>query len=205
MKMLGKLLLRGLAVVLPIVITIAVLAWLATAAESVLGDLVPEGRYFPGIGILAALVLVFVVGLLTHFWLFRALVNWLEREVNKIPLVKTLYLSVKDLMGFFPGGGRKAGLQQVVIASVAGMRLIGMVTREEFDDLPEALHGVDEVLVYFPMSYQLGGFTFWVPRSQVRPVELTVAEGMRFAMTGGMSTKSAGDSAATHPKEDRPA
>ena len=55
-----------------------------------------------------------------------------------------------------------------------------------------------EVLVYLPMSYQLGGFTVWVPKSSLTPVEMSIPEAMRFAMTGGMSTTS-GDAPA--PKQ----
>ena len=187
-----RVLLRGLALVLPVVLTIYVLCWVGAKAESVLGDLIPQAYYEPGMGIAAGLVLVFAVGILTSFWLFDWLFAWAERQISRIPLVGTLYASIKDLAGFLPGGRKGPGFKEVVVANIAGSRLIGMVTREDFSDLPKALHGKDEVLVYFPMSYQLGGFTVWVPRSAVTTVDLTVAEGMRFAMTGGMSTKPAG-------------
>ena len=194
MKTIGKIVLRGLVVLLPLLVTIYIVWWMVSGAEATLGAFLkrrlPEGVYFPGMGIIVGLVLMFIVGLLTGLWVFNAVFRWAERQLSKIPLVKTLYGSMKDLMGFFPGAkdGKKKGMEHVVLVTVGGMRFIGMITREDFDDLPEGLRGEDEVLVYLPMSYQLGGFTVWVSRSATKHVELTVAEGMRFAMTGGMST-----------------
>jgi len=196
MKTIVKVLLRGLAVVLPVVVTLYVLWWLGSTAEGLLGELIPQQYYVPGMGILSALVVVFAVGLLAGFWVFNTLFAWAEKLLERIPLVKTLYSSVKDLMGFFPSAEGKPAFNRAVVANVAGARIVGLVTREDFSGLPEALHGKDEVLVYLPMSYQLGGFTVWLPRREVTPVELTAAEAMRFAMTGGMTT---GETHATAP------
>jgi len=192
MKTIVKVLLRGLAVVLPVIITIAVLGWVGSYAESILSTVIPEGRYVPGMGLVAGLALVLVVGILMSFWIFEALFNWMERQVERIPLIRTLYKSIKDLMQFFPGGQKGGpGFKQVVLADVGGVHLIGLVTREDFSDLPTPLRRKDEVLVWLPLSYQIGGFTVWIPRSAVTPIELTVAEAMRFAMTAGITTQAA--------------
>ena len=190
MKTIAKLMLRGLALVLPIVVTIYILWWAGTTAESLGENLIPEKRYEPGMGIAAGLVLVFVAGVLTSFWIFDWLFAWVEKQIGRIPLGGTLYASMKD-MAVFQGGKGGPGFKEVVIVEIGGSRLIGVVTREDFSGLPEALHRKDEVLVYLPMSYQMGGFTVWVSRSALKSVDLTVAEGMRFAMTGGMSTEPA--------------
>jgi len=189
MRMIGKILLRGLAVLLPTALTVFIIGWIANGAETLLSRPILEKTfYFPGMGLLAAFVLVFLVGLLTYFTLFRWVVRLLEAELNRIPLVKTLFGSIKDLMAFFPGDEKKPSMKKVVLADVGGAKIVGMVTREEFEELPEPMQREGEVLVYLPMSYQLGGFTVWMPRSSVQPVDMTVAEAMRFAMTGGMST-----------------
>ena len=189
MKRIAKVMLRGLALVLPIIVTISILCWAGVTAESLLGNLIPSELYRPGMGIAAGLVLVFVAGILTSFWIFDWLFAWVEKQISRIPLVGTLYASIKDMTAFFQGGKGGSGFKEVVIVEIGGSRLIGVVTREDFSGLPEALHGKDEILVYLPMSYQMGGFTIWVSRSALKSVDLTVAEGMRFAMTGGMSTE----------------
>ncbi len=210
LKTFMNILLRGLVLVLPALLTIAVICWLGITAESLLetpikgilggedaeGNYIKgvfggedgEGYYIPGMGILAGFMLVLIVGILAGFWVFNSIFAWLESLLGKIPLVKTLYGSIKDLMGFFPGGSKSSGFKKAVIAKVAGVRMVGIVTREDFNDLPEALHGENEVMVYFPMSYQLGGFTVRIPTSDITPIELSVAEAMRFQITGGMST-----------------
>jgi uncharacterized membrane protein len=66
------------------------------------------------------------------------------------------------------------------------LRLIGFITREDFGDLPVGIGGDDAVAVYLPMSYQIGGFTTMVPRSAVQPVDMSIEQAMRFAVTAGM-------------------
>jgi uncharacterized membrane protein len=62
------------------------------------------------------------------------------------------------------------------------------VTREDFTDQPPALAPAkDTVAVYLPMSYQIGGFTIFLPRSQVEPVDMSMEDAMRFTLTDGMS------------------
>jgi uncharacterized membrane protein len=63
------------------------------------------------------------------------------------------------------------------------------LTRESFDDAPEGLGGRDVVAVFLPMSYQIGGFTVFVPRARTTPVDLTIEEGMRLALTAAMAVK----------------
>jgi len=198
MRTIGKVLLRGLAVLLPTVLTIFIIWWMANGTEKLLKDFIPtKGYYFPGMGLLAAVILVFLVGLLTYFALFRWVVKLIEAELNRIPLVKTLFGSIKDLMAFFPGSKKKPSMKKVVLADIGGAKIVGMVTREDFGELPEPMQREGEVLVYLPMSYQLGGFTMWMSRSSLQPVDMTVADAMRFAVTGGMSTTAASEKTQT--------
>jgi len=192
MKTIGKLLLRGLVVILPSFITLYVLWWIAAGTETLLKDLIPPEHYWPGMGILLGLLVVLVVGILASVWVFSALGRLVEQLLEHIPLVKTLYGSMKDLMSFFPGDQKKPTMKNVVLAQVGDAKIVGMVTREDFEELPAPMRREGEVLVYLPMSYQLGGFTVWLPRTALTPVDMTVAEAMRFAMTGGMSTTPGG-------------
>lgn len=184
--------LKGLAAILPIAVTIYVLCWLGGTAESLLGRgltlLVPAGFYRPGMGVVAGLALVFAVGLLMNAWLFRKLVRWSEKLLEQIPLVKTLYGAVRDLMGFFSGSDKKTMSKAVMVTfGNTNLRLLGFITREDFGDLPTGIGGDDSVAVYLPMSYQMGGFTSIVPRSAVQPIDMSIEQAMRFAVTAGMT------------------
>jgi uncharacterized membrane protein len=70
------------------------------------------------------------------------------------------------------------------------MEIIGFITQEDPQRLPEALSNQDSVLVYIPMSYMIGGFTLLIPRADVRPCQMNMEEAMRFALTAGITGKS---------------
>lgn len=193
MKTLMKTFLKGLTVILPIGVTAYIIYWLAVSAESLLGGLLrvvlPGGWYVPGTGIVAGLALIFGVGTLMGLWVFQKLFQWAEILVEKIPLIKSLYGGVKDLMSFF-STSQKDGSHRVVMVTVAeNVRLLGFITRDDFSDLPEGFGSEGEVSVYLPMSYQIGGFTVVVPRSAVKPIDMSTEEAMRLAMTAGLSTE----------------
>lgn len=183
--------LSGLAVVLPIVITIAVLLWLVNATEATLGAIVriflPDGVYQPGLGLLVSLALVFAVGLLMEAVYFRRLMAWFEELLNRIPLVKTVYSAVRDLMSLFSQSGSRK-FSRVVMVKFPGTEagLIGFVTIEDFTGLP-ITPAADVVAVYMPMSYTIGGYTAFLPRAWLTPLELSLEEAMRFVVTAGMS------------------
>ena len=191
MRMASRLFLKGLATVLPITVTIYVLYWLGSTAESLLGRglkmFIPDSLYWPGMGLVAGFALVFAIGVLMNAWLFRKAFRWGEKLLDRIPLVKALYGSVRDLMGFFSGSDKKT-MRKAVMVTVGNtpLRLIGFITREDFGDLPPGIGGDDTVAVYLPMSYQIGGFTTMVPRSAVQPIDMSIEQAMRFAVTAGM-------------------
>jgi uncharacterized membrane protein len=192
MKKIMREFLAGLATILPVMITAYLLYWLAASAEKSLGRLIklvlPEGWYWPGMGIAAGLLLIFFIGLLMQAWGVKSLVAWGERIVLRIPLIKTLYGAVRDLIGFITKG-HETGLRQVVAIKIGdeNIKLIGFVTREDLASLPEEIGGQDRIAVYLPMSYQLGGYTVIVPRSAVQPLDMSLEEATRFVLTGGVT------------------
>jgi uncharacterized membrane protein len=197
MKWVISLFLTGLAAVLPVTVTLYVLYWLGSTAEAFLGGglkmAISDNLYWPGMGVVAGLVLVFLIGALMRAWLFRKVFRWGERLVERIPLVKALYGAVRDLMGFFSSSDTNA-MRRAVMVTVGDtpLRLIGFITREDFGELPAGIGGDDTVAVYLPMSYQIGGFTAMIPRSAIQPVDMSIEEAMRFAVTAGMSATKGG-------------
>lgn len=189
MKTLSKIFFKGLAALLPITVTIYIIYWLGATAEDLFRRFLPANvTWPPGMGVVVGIGVVFGIGLLMNAWIIQMLFDWAESLLNRIPLVKTLYGSVRDLMGFFSGSEKKP-FNQVVMVQIGDskVRILGLVTREDFSDLPPGIGSKDTVAVYMPMSYQLGGFTALVPRAAIQPVDMTMEEAMRFAVTAGMS------------------
>jgi len=150
----------------------------------------PDRYYRTGLGVLLGIVIVLLAGLTVNVWFTRALLGRAEALMERIPVVKSVYGAIRDLATFMSGGKSKERFQKVVMVSVGeDMRLIGFLTREDFTDLPARLAATDDtVAVYLPMSYQIGGFTVYMPRSRVEPIEMTIEDAMRFTLTAGMSS-----------------
>jgi uncharacterized membrane protein len=183
----GKIFFRGLVAIAPIGITIILIIWLYNHLEYIFGGPISyffPKVYFPGLGILVAVLILFLLGLLLNHLLMQRFYDWFERTLKKIPLLKTIYTSVTDLMSFF-NTNDKNKKNVVVMVNIAGVSMMGLVTRESFDDLPNGIGTKDDIVVFFPFSYQIGGFTTVVPKSMVKPVDFSVEKGLRFMATAG--------------------
>jgi len=197
--MLWQTLLKGLAVVLPVALTVYLTYLLLAASEkamrALLGLFFPgpgdPPYYFPGMGILAALVAIFIVGLLMQAYLFRLLIRLVNYLFTKIPLLRSIYGGLKDVADMLANQDQKKKLNSAVIVELnEDMRLLGLITRDDLKDLPEGMGDTGEgVAVYLPMSYQVGGFTLFMPRAKLQPVDIPVDEALRFALTAGMSAQ----------------
>jgi len=207
MNALGKLFLKGLVVVIPVSLTLAILWWLAREAENLLGGVLvrflPEGWYVPGMGVVSAVAITILVGLLTHVILFQKLFAFGDTILNRLPLVKTIYSALKDIIGYLSPESRMA-LSKVVLVKIPGQDFeqLGFVTREDFSKLPMELTVDQPIAVYLPMSYQIGGYTLFLPRSCLTPVDLSFEEGMKLVITGTViSGEKAAAALKTKPKK----
>lgn len=187
----SKTLLTGFITLFPVILTIYFLYWIAVSSENIMGSalrwVLPQAMYFPGLGMIAGLVVVFVFGLMMKAILVRQLFSLGEKILYRLPLIKTVYSAIRDLFDFFKP--KKEGLGQVVAVTYNGMEMIGFITQEDEQRLPESFRGQDKVLVYFPMSYMIGGFTLFIPSEHVRPIKMSMEEAMRFALTAGITGK----------------
>ena len=194
MNALGKLFLKGLAVVIPIALTLAILWWMAAGAERLMGGVLkftlPEGWYVPGMGLISGLVLIALIGLLSHVLIFQKLFNLGDAIFHRLPLVKTIYTAIKDFIGYL-NPDKNSAMSKVVMVQLPGQsfQLMGFVTREQFDDLPFTPTAEDPVAVYMPMSYQIGGYTLFLPRSALTPLDIPFETAMRLVLTGGITQK----------------
>jgi len=196
MNALGKLFLKGLAVVIPVALTLAILWWMAAGAERLMGAVLkytlPDGWYIPGMGLVSGLVLIALIGLLSHVLVFQKIFNLGEAIFHRLPLVKTIYTAIKDFIGYLsPEKGNE--MDKVVLVQLPGhsFQLIGFVTREQFADLPFTPTAEDPVAVYMPMSYMIGGYTLFLPRSCLTPLDIPFEQTMRLVLTGAVTKQRA--------------
>jgi uncharacterized membrane protein len=180
--------LRGLSVVLPVALTAWLLIWLVTGTEMLLRHTfiaaLPEGLYFPGLGIGLALLFIYGTGVLLQFFFINRFWSRMEARLKHVPLVKTIYNAVSDLFGFFSSNVESQTSRVVGVDLGQDVRLVGFIT----DDSPQSFvpAGEQRIAVYVPMSYQIGGFTLLVPREKVEVLDMPVEAAMRFVLTAGI-------------------
>lgn len=194
MSRLSRWFINGLLATLPISITIYVAWWIASQAEGVFGAPLRRwfgvraddtGYYFYGLGLAVMIVFLISVGLFLEFYLGRLLMAWSESFLARIPGIKLLYSSVKEIIDFFnPEKRHGAGNYMVIITLMPDVRLLGYVTRDTLKGLNGNLGDDDDVVVILPFCYQMGGNTIIVPRRLVRRVDLSFEEGMKLSLSG---------------------
>lgn len=186
MKYINQVFFKGLIVVLPITLTFYLLIWASINIESLFGSgleyVLGEKIYFPGMGIIVTLIFIFLVGLLVSNFITGRFIAWASRILEKVPLIKAIYNPLKDLMALIPGrSSEKDKPQNVVMVKLdqLGVEVMGLVTRDELDELP----GEDKVTVYVPFSYMLGGMTLIIPKDKVRKVNIPVDQALKLSVT----------------------
>lgn len=189
MKQLQKIFLQGLVTFLPIALTIYIVYAGISIVDNFLGDALRQVLpiYIPGLGFLLTVILILLLGLILNNILASGLFEKFEQKITQVPFVKAIYSPLRDLMNLFSKGGGPGGLQKVVLVEIAdsGIRALGLVTRENFKDIPAIDQKADDrVAVYIPMSYGLGGFTLMVPRERIIPLDMPIEKAMSLAITG---------------------
>jgi uncharacterized membrane protein len=194
---------KGLAAVLPLALTIYLVYWLGTATESFLGRglqaVLPDHWYRPGYGLLVGFIVVLVAGMAVNAYIVRSSIRLGETLLARIPLVKTIFGALKDLTRFFPADGQRRDLQRVVIWRVGQARAIGFVTAEQVHPRLFGSSHPALLAVYFPLSYQIGGFTLFLPAAELEQSDLNVEEALRLVLIGGITSERAGEKAGDQP------
>jgi uncharacterized membrane protein len=188
MKKVGSILLKGLVTILPIGLTVYFVYWLGVTTEGLLSKPIKIAlgdNYYPGMGLVTGFLLLFLVGLAVNQFLVRRLLAMGEELLLRVPVVKTVYSAIRDMTRLVNTDKKKGDLDRVVTVDVGLGRLIGFVTQEHANTLGIG-GGDDLVAVYLPMSYQIGGYTVYLPRSKVTETDLTVEQAMRIVLTGGV-------------------
>ena len=181
---------KGLLVILPMGAAIIILLWAFSSLDSLLNFsdsflVNPEtGKplYVPGLGILSVIVIILFVGIVATYLITEPIYNWVNKWLNKIPVFKFLYSSVKDLTEAFVGDEKK--LNEPVIVDMNGTKRIGFLTQKDL----RVLGLDDEVAVYFPWSYSFAGELVIVKANQVKTLNVSSAQAMKFIVSGGVTS-----------------
>jgi uncharacterized membrane protein len=199
MRRLWNTFLKGLVALLPVTLTVYLVFWLGSTAERILSGplraLLPEDRYWPGLGLLVGFLLVLLAGVMVNAYVVRYLLRIGESFLARIPIVKTIFGAFKDITQFLPAGGKARDLKRVVLWRFGSAQLIGFVTEEHVSTRLFGDHATGLVAVYFPMSYQIGGYTMYLSATELTETDLSVQEAMRMVLIGGV-TSHAGQPAA---------
>ncbi len=177
-KVLVKYFLQGLFYVLPVSVTVYVITYLVILLDGIINLSVP------GLGIVIILVAVTLVGYLgTHFFLsyFRPF----DRAIERTPLIKIIYTSMKDMMSAFVG--KKKQFKQPVLVKMGEhfeAERLGFVTKNDLSEL--GVKG-DKVAVYFPFSYAISGQVYIVPRKNITPINASSSDVMKMIISGGVT------------------
>ena len=178
MKRVMQYFLRGLVVLAPVALTLWVCWWIVRKVDG----LIDVG--IPGLGVVVTLVGITLVGVLASNLLTRGLVGIVDRLLERLPFVRLLYSSTKDLLNAFVGEQRRFNRPVRAQLDQSGqLWTLGFVTAEGADRL--GMPGF--VAVYLPQAYNFAGNVLIVPSSFVQPLHGEAAEVMAFIVSGGVS------------------
>ncbi len=152
--------------------------------------------YIPGMGIALGLIAIILLGyLVSHRHIYK-LLALIELPFTNLPLVKSIYSSLKSFADYF-APHKESAAQQAVILKVPGqpLEVVGLITRQNTEDLPKGFMQGDRVAVYLPMGYNIGGYTVFVPRDWIQPIDMPVEAVMRASLFAWMPNHNNADTA----------
>jgi uncharacterized membrane protein len=191
MKPISRTFFKGLIAIIPLALTLYLFIWLAGAAELALGNIfkffLPDSWYIKGMGFLLGLVVVFFFGVFLESRTFRTLFHVFEELVIQIPVVKTIYTAIRDFTLLF-SNEQNGKFEQVVLvnAPLGEGQQLGFITVSDSKDISSSFIADDQVAVFLPFSYQMGGNTIIMARKDVREIDMSVEDALRFIATAGI-------------------
>jgi uncharacterized membrane protein len=170
--------LRGLVVVVPLALTVYVCVVIFRTIDSWLG--LP----IRGVGFILTLLLITLVGFMASSLITMSLISALDRVFDRLPFVRLLYSSAKDMLNAFVGEKRRFDKPVLVSLSADGaVKAIAFLTSESMTGLGVAGH----VTVYMPQSYGFAGHMVVVPADRVQRLDADAAAVMAYIISGGVT------------------
>jgi uncharacterized membrane protein len=187
MQRLRRYFIAGFFVTVPVVISVAALVWIFQVVDGVMAPLYARllGREVPGLGLLTTIVMVFLAGVIASNVIGKRILQRAEYYLLLVPVFRNIYAPIKQLIAAF-SPGNEAGFKRVVMVDAPGRgAVLGFLTRE-FDvnrgQGPEPM-----VAVYVPTNHLYLGDVLVFGAGEVSYPDLTVEQGIRIFLTGGMA------------------
>lgn len=191
-----RIFMAGVLVVAPLAATIWVVVWIGGMLGDLGGSLLestgllrnydePPG-WAPLLGVAIMFLVVYFIGLLASIWCFKGLFGMLDRLFSRVPGVKIVYESVRDMLQLFGGEADSMGYVVLYTPEEGKTALLGIVTNENPPGLP---NGDNRVIVYLPMGYMIGGPIVYAKRDQIERVDMSVELAMKLAATAFVGGK----------------
>jgi uncharacterized membrane protein len=169
---------RGLLITAPTAVTIYLCWVIIRWVDGLIGTTIP------GVGLVVAILAITAIGALATNVVTRAALGFVDDLLERVPFVRLLYTSTKDLINAFVGDKRRfTRAVRVALTEDGAVTVLGFVTAESLGEL--GLPG--QVAVYLPQSYNFAGNLIVVPASRVTPVAADSGEVMTFIVSGGVS------------------
>lgn len=171
---------RGILLTVPLALTVYILV---SAFEYIDGIFGFEEK---GLGIITFVVALTALGFLGSTFIAQPILKYFTSLLDRIPLIKTIYSSIKDLLSAFVG--QKKGFNKPVLIRVTEayeVERIGFITDESLESLDA---GEGKIAVYLPHSYAFSGNVFIVPKKNVSPINAKSADVMKYIVSGGISS-----------------
>ncbi len=182
MKKLLGIFVKGIFTLAPIALTLYILYLLYQLTDGIFEGLLRRvGVYFPGIGFLATIIIIFLAGLLASYWLTNKLFRQFDRVLLRVPLFGSIYGIIKDTVNSF-AGNKNSFSRLVRVNMPGGLKFLGFLTNDEVSlFIPEGY-----VAVYLMQSMQWAGNLVLVPQCWVEPVEVSAEDALKFVASAGL-------------------
>ena len=177
----------GLIVIVPLVISVAALVWIFSIIDGFAGPLFSErlGVRIPGLGILVTALLVLLAGIVATNVVGRRVLQTAEHWLLHVPLFKTVYAPVRQLVAAFSPDNEYGFKRVVLVEDPTGTFVLGFLTREFTLERGGRVQTL--VAVYVPTNHLYLGDVLVYPPERVTYPDLSVEDGIRIFLTGGMA------------------
>ncbi len=178
---------QGLLYIAPLSITIFILYKSFVYLDGLFKPFLQSylGVSVPGLSLVLVFLTVVLIGLLGQTILARPIKRFVNHFINRAPLVKVIYSSIRDLLSAFVGKEKKFNQPVLVkVNTISELEKLGFITQEDVSNI--GIEG-EKVAVYFPHSYNFSGELFIVPSEHVKKIDTPPSDVMKFIVSGGVS------------------
>jgi uncharacterized membrane protein len=177
--------LAGILAAVPLVVTYLVFRWLFEALDGIFQPAIIFfiGRSLPGVGLVAVMLLVYLLGLITTRVIGRQLIHWVDAMMCRVPVIQYVYTAAKQVVDA-ARGLRQVPFKKVVIVEFpkAGMYSLGFVTGKPLD-----LRGQKKIPLFIPHTPNpMTGFLVLLSAEDILDTDLTIDDAMRMVLSGGL-------------------